>query len=97
MFGVPHLVGDEIVTCSIQTAADVRQTHSDLYEQADVGLGTAVLNHTLVHLYDIVSEKKIVRHGKLNTKLKHLIRKAYFTIYLCHNGCFLCFYGHSFL
>lgn len=45
----PHLMSDEVVAQSIQTAGDVGQTHRYLYEQADAGLGAAVLNHPLVH------------------------------------------------
>lgn len=50
VFGAPDLMGDEVVAQSVQTAGDVGQTHSYLYEQADPGLGAAVLNHSLVHL-----------------------------------------------
>lgn len=41
---------DEVVAQGIQAAGDVGQTHGDLYEEADAGLGVAVLNHSLVHL-----------------------------------------------
>lgn len=48
--GVPHLVGDEVVAQSVQAARDVGQTQGQLEEQADPGLGLAVLDHFLVHL-----------------------------------------------
>lgn len=50
MFGAPHLVGNKVVAQSIQTAGDVGQTQSYLYEQADPGPTAAVLNDVLVHL-----------------------------------------------
>lgn len=41
---------DEVVAQGVQAAGDVGQTHGDLDEEADAGLGVAVLNHSLVHL-----------------------------------------------
>lgn len=43
-------MSDEVVAQGVQAAGDVRQTHTYLYEQADAGLGCAVLDHSLVHL-----------------------------------------------
>lgn len=50
MFGAPHLMSDEVVAHSVQTAGDVRQAHSYLYEQADAFHAVAVCNHFLMHL-----------------------------------------------
>lgn len=43
-------MSNKVVAQSVQTAGNVGQTHGYLYEQADPGLGTTLLNHTLVHL-----------------------------------------------
>lgn len=43
-------MSDEVVAQGVQAAGDVGQAYSYLYEQADAGLGAAVLNHSLVHL-----------------------------------------------
>lgn len=43
-------MSDEVVAQGVQAAGDVGQAHRYLYEQADAGLGAAVLNHPLVHL-----------------------------------------------
>lgn len=59
VFAAPHLVCDEVVAQGIQAAGDVGQTHGDLYEEADAGLGVAVLNHFLVHL-KMVTNKAVI-------------------------------------
>lgn len=50
MFGASHLMSNEVVAQSVQTAGDVGQAHGCLYEHADAGLVATVLNHFLVHL-----------------------------------------------
>lgn len=49
VFGAPHLMSDEVVAQSVQTAGDVGQAHGDLYEQADPGHVAAVLNYSLAY------------------------------------------------
>lgn len=48
--GASHLMSDEVVAQSVQTAGDVGQAHSYLYEQTDGLHGATVCNHFLVHL-----------------------------------------------
>lgn len=43
-------MSDEVVAQSIQTAGDIGQAHSYLYEQADDLHGATVRDHFLAHL-----------------------------------------------
>lgn len=43
-------MSNEVVAQSVQTAGDVGQAHSYLYEQADASHGATVRDHFLAHL-----------------------------------------------